>query len=78
MLVAHCCDDDVELIQSLISCVAAFPSLFSPFCPSPCVCVCVVSQGWDAIMVAREEGYGAWADEVEVRPTAVVVMVLLC
>ncbi len=41
-----------------------------------CVCVCVVTQGYDAIKVARRCGHGALADEVEVRPTAVPVMSL--
>ena len=75
MLVAHCCDDVAVLIQSLISCAAVFPSPFSlPSVPClVCVCVCVVSQGDDAMRYARTKGFGP---EVEVRPTAVVMMLL--
>ncbi len=52
-----------------------FLLMFSPL--SPCLlCVCVVAQGEDATKVARRQGHGALADEVEVRPTAVPVMSL--
>ena len=47
---------------------------FSYFLPSSLVCV--VTQGYDAIKIARQYGHGALADEVEVRPTAVPVMSL--
>jgi hypothetical protein len=70
VLVAHCCDDVAVLLQSLISCVAALPSLFSPL-PPRLVCVCVL-QGEDAMYHARDNGFGP---EVEVRHTAVPVMV---
>ena len=74
MLVAHCCNDYFVLIQSLISRVAAFPSyILSPLPFVLCVCVCVVTQGEDAMYYARKKGFGP---EVEVRPTAVAVMSL--
>ena len=74
MLVAHCCDDVVVLIQSLISCVAAFPSPFSLLLPR---LVCVVLQGNDALWQARNSPWGgkdkigeAGARELEVGRTA--------
>jgi hypothetical protein len=35
-----------------------------------------MTQGSDAIKIARDYGHGALADEVEVRPAAVIVMSL--
>ena len=49
-----------------------FLLLFFPSAPR-LVCVCVVSQGNDAMYWAGEKGFGP---EVEVRHTAVVMMLL--
>ncbi len=76
VLFVHCCDDIAVVIQSMTSDCALLSSLFlssSPlgcFCVGVCVCVCVVSQGRDAIAIARQYRQGALADEIEVRPTA--------
>ena len=50
-----------------------FLLIFSPLFPLSCVCVCVVTQGRDAMYYARSKGFGP---EVEVRPAAVPVMSL--
>ncbi len=68
VLVVYCYDYALPM-QSLISCVRLhFLLIFFFLFPLSYVCVCVVTQGRDAMYYARRE--------VEVRPAAVPVMSL--